>query len=73
MCSGTAICYSQNWGASKGEDHYHDVCIVLNKNSYNLFKAGELHKLNPKTRNKLYVACTRARGDLYFISDKSIN
>ena len=63
-------CYSQNWGASKGEDHYHDVCIVLNKNSYDLFKLGELHKLNPQTRNKLYVACTRARGDLYLASDQ---
>lgn len=28
------------------------------------------HQVNPPTRNKLYVACTRARGDLYFVPEK---
>lgn len=23
-------CYSKNWGVSKGQDHYVDVCVVLN-------------------------------------------
>ena len=63
-------CYSQNWGGSKGQDHYEDVCLVLNTNSYALFKSGELNTLNPKTKNKLYVACTRARKNLYLVSDK---
>lgn len=65
-------CYSQNWGASKGQDHYEDVCIVLNKKSYELQKAGKLNELAPGTKNKLYVACTRARNDLYLVSDKHI-
>ena len=58
-------CFSQNWGASKGQDHYEDVCVVLNQRSYELLCSGELHTLNPQTRNNLYVACSRARNDLY--------
>ena len=65
-------CYAQNWGASKGQDHYEDVCIVLNKKSYELRNAGKLNELPPSTKNKLYVACTRARNDLYLVSDKHI-
>lgn len=65
-------CYSQNWGASKGQDKYEDVCLVLNGTSYRLLKADKLHELNPKTKNKLYVACTRARNDLYLVPDKSL-
>lgn len=65
-------CFSQNWGGSKGQDHYKDVCIVLNGNSYKLHKAGKLHELNPRTKNKLYVACTRAKNNLYLVSDKHL-
>lgn len=62
-------CFSQNWGASKGEDDYNDVCVVLHSGSYESLIRGELHKLNPQTRNKLYVACSRARGNLYLIPE----
>ena len=65
-------CFSKNWGDSKGIDKYDDVCVVLNKNTEKLFKNNELHKLNPLTRNKFYVACTRARGNLHFISESSL-
>ena len=65
-------CYSKNWGDSKGIDKYDDVCVVLNKTTEKLFKNKELHKLNPLTRNKFYVACTRARGNLHFISESSL-
>lgn len=58
-------CYSQNWGASKGEDHYQDVCVVLNAKAWADLKRGELKNSSPLTRNRLYVACSRARGDLY--------
>ena len=65
-------CYSKNWGDSKGEDHYEDVCVVLNKNTLKLFQKDELNKLKPQTRNKLYVACTRARNDLYFVAESCL-
>lgn len=63
-------CYSDNWGNSKGQDHYNDVCVVLNQNSFKSYQDGTLRELKPKTKGKLYVACTRARGNLYFAPDK---
>ena len=32
------LCYSDNWGASKGIDHFGSVCVVLNKKTDELFK-----------------------------------
>jgi superfamily I DNA/RNA helicase len=63
-------CYSSNWGSSKGLDHFTDVCVVLNKKTFEQFENGDLSVLTPTTKNKLYVACSRARGNLYFISDE---
>ena len=63
-------CFSDNWGNSKGQDHFNDVCIVLNPTSLKKFQEGKLADLNPQTKGKLYVACTRARGNLYFVSEK---
>ena len=63
-------CTGMNWGASKGLDHFVDVCVVLNKSSFVLYKKGKLDQLNPKTKNKLYVACTRAHRHLYIMSYK---
>lgn len=65
-------CCSENWGASKGIDSYNDICVVLNKTVYDLYKNNTLSKMNEKTRNKFYVACTRARGNLYFIPEVTI-
>lgn len=65
-------CYSQNWGASKGEDNYGDVCVVLNKETAKRLAEGSARKLSPQTRNKLYVACTRARGALYLVPQELI-
>jgi DNA helicase-2/ATP-dependent DNA helicase PcrA len=64
------VCYSQNWGGSKGNDHYGDVCVVLNATTMKAFKKGGLKDLAPTTKNKFYVACSRARGNLYFVPDK---
>jgi DNA helicase-2/ATP-dependent DNA helicase PcrA len=61
--------YSNNWGNSKGLDCYYDVCIILNKNSYENYKGSTLSELAPSTKNKLYVACTRSKNNVYFISD----
>jgi len=65
-------CFSRNWGDCKGEDSFGDVCVVLNADTDKKFRQGKLRDLNPQTRNKLYVACSRARGNLYFVSEALI-
>jgi DNA helicase II / ATP-dependent DNA helicase PcrA len=60
-------CFSQNWGSSKGIDHFEDVCIVLNNSSWAKHRKDSLKALAPITKNKLYVACSRARGNLFLI------
>ena len=61
-------CFSRNWGDSKGENHYNDICVVLNKTALDNFS--DLTKLKPQTKNKFYVACSRANNNLYFVSDE---
>lgn len=63
-------CHSQNWGGSKGQDHHHDVCVVLHQAAYKAYRADGLRKISPLTMSKLYVACSRASGNLYLVSDK---
>jgi DNA helicase-2/ATP-dependent DNA helicase PcrA len=62
-------CYSQNWGASKGLDVYQDVCVVLNSGNVKAWLSGSFREINTETRNKLYVACSRARGNLTLIPE----
>lgn len=62
-------CYSMNWGASKGLDHFQDVCIVLGSSHWPLFIRQELSTLPAPSRNKLYVACSRARGNITFVPE----
>lgn len=59
----------RNWGDTKGEDHYHDICVMLNKNTASKYATGKLRELPPLTRNKLYVAITRAHGKVYLINE----
>ena len=59
----------RNWGDTKGEDCYKDVCVVLNKETMKKYKSEKLSKLVPSTRNKLYVAITRAHGNVYLIEE----
>lgn len=63
-------CFSNNWGASKGIDSYGSVCVVLNNKTDEHYKNGQLALLPSMTKNKLYVACTRSRADLYFVPEK---
>lgn len=63
-------CFSKNWGDCKGEDRYYDVCIVLNNNTYEKFLSNTLQTLAPSTKNKLYVAISRTKNNLYFVSEK---
>ncbi|WP_194757144.1 UvrD-helicase domain-containing protein [Aliidiomarina indica] len=64
---------TDNWGNTKGIDHHIDVCAVLNPTTYKAFKQGRLASLAATTRNKLYVACTRANGNLYFVDEKFLS
>lgn len=59
----------RNWGETKGEDCYRDVCIMLNKKTKQEYDNDSLHLLAPSTRNKLYVAITRARGNVYLVDE----
>jgi len=63
---------TENWGNTKGLDHYQDVCVVLNPKTLKAFESKQLSQLPPTTKNKLYVACTRAKGKLYFVPEKSL-
>ncbi|MGA6103138.1 UvrD-helicase domain-containing protein [Psychrobacter pocilloporae] len=63
---------TQNWGKVKGVDCYDDVCVVLNAKTYSAYQKNELYTLKPATLNKLYVACTRAKRNLYFIEEKHL-
>lgn len=62
----------RNWGDVKGEDNYKDVCIILNKKSYELFSKQKLKDLNMETKAKLYVAITRSRGNVFFVHYKDV-
>lgn len=64
--------FAKNWGECKGEDDYNDTCIILNKTTARLLKKGKLNELAPRTKNKLYVAISRTRGNCYFIDEEVI-
>ncbi len=66
-------CYSQNWGKSKGQDHYIDVCVALYPAAMKAFKNNNFDALPASSRNKLYVACTRANRSIFFIEQKDLN
>ena len=70
-CSKKYSCNASNWGDCKGLT-FGDVCVVLNENTYKLFYSGKLNSLSPISRNKFYVACTRASGKLCFIREKDV-
>ena len=59
----------RNWGDTKGEDHYQDVCVMLNKTTSAKYFTDKLCDLPPSTRNKLYVAITRAHGKVYLVNE----
>ena len=66
-------CYSENMGKTKGDDAFQDVCVVLNKTSYTLFQKGKLSESAPTTKNKLYVAFSRANKDLIILPQDLIS
>ncbi|MED5747903.1 DNA helicase UvrD, partial [Enterobacter hormaechei] len=43
--------------------------IVMGPTHWKLLTRQELAALPPASRNRLYVACSRARGNIYFVSE----
>lgn len=66
------LCHSNNWGKSKGLDKYDDVCVALYPKAFKAYTSGDFSKLPASSRNKLYVACTRANRSLYFMNEADI-
>ena len=64
--------FAKNWGDCKGEDHYGDVCVVLNDSTHKKFEKKEQAALATLTKNKLYVALTRTRNCLFIIPEKVV-
>jgi ATP-dependent exoDNAse (exonuclease V) beta subunit len=64
--------WTDNWGNTKGLDDFENVCVVLNPTTLKAFEKKNLSELAPSTANKLYVACTRAKRNLYFVSQKEL-
>jgi len=65
-------CFSQNWGKSKGQDHYTDVCIILYPIAMKAYQDRDLRNLAASSRNKLYVACTRANNNIFFVEESRV-
>lgn len=65
-------CYGRNWGEVKGDNHHTDVCVFLNGSTQKSFDNGTMPSLANMTRNKLYVACSRAKGTLYIAPEQMI-
>lgn len=59
----------KNWGEVKGEDCYQDVCVLLYNGILKLYP-GQLMDSPPSVKNKLYVALTRAKKNVYLIDEK---
>lgn len=56
-----------NWSYSKG-DTYEKTCVILTGDTSNLMEDGFRYNcIAPTTRNKLYVALTRSRTDVYLM------
>ncbi len=65
----TYDCRSDNWGSCKGLE-FEDVCVVINDETLKLYNSNILVNLNPTTKNKFYVACSRAKNNLYLVPQK---
>lgn len=64
--------FSMNWGASKGLDDFNDVCIILNKKQFEQTQNLKAQEMNQQTLKKFYVACTRAKRDIFFVEHKYV-
>lgn len=58
-----------NWSYSKG-DTYDDVCVILTKGTSSICDPDWICTVKEITKNKLYVALTRARHHVYLLSSE---
>ncbi len=64
---------AENWSYSKG-DTYSNVCVVLTGTFNNLNKDNfSINGISPIAINKLYVAMSRTKGNLYFIKKEDFD
>ncbi|WP_312287430.1 UvrD-helicase domain-containing protein [Chryseobacterium gleum] len=61
---------SKNWGKCKGNDDYSDTCIILTKSVTKSLEENKMHEIVSTTRNKLYVAISRTKGDCFIVKQK---
>lgn len=59
-----------NWGYSKG-DTYNDICVILTDRFKNLKKEKNIEYTS--IVNKIYVALTRTKGNLYIIEKEKFD
>lgn len=64
-------CNSNNWGNCKGLT-FENVCVVINNEILSQFYNDKFIFKSNITKNKFYVACSRTKGKLYFVSDKKM-
>ena len=65
--SGKYLFSCSNWSYSKG-DTYEKTCVILTSDTSNMMEDGfENDSIASITRNKLYVALTRSRTDVYLM------
>lgn len=65
-------CNSDNWGNCKGLT-YENICVIINDEIFKQINGDNLIRFKAQTtKNKFYVACSRANNNLYFIHDKEI-
>lgn len=63
----------RNWSYSKG-DTYEKVCVILTDETSEILKSDYKYSLKSSiTRNNLYVALTRTRGDLLLVSKRQMD
>lgn len=65
-------CNGMNWGDSKGLNDFDNVCVILNNVTTKLYKKDDLSQMASLTKNKFYVACTRAKSNVYLIPEELI-
>lgn len=63
----------RNWSYSKG-DTYEKTCVILTEETSDILESDYKYSLkSPITRNKLYVALTRTKGDLLLVSKRQMD
>lgn len=65
-------CYSNNWGLSKGEDKYNDICIILTDVVNKAYSTNDYSTIAKTTKVKFYVALTRAKNNVYLVDRKLV-